>query len=112
MHLQSLLRRLYPQPGFVYRAAKFVETRGRLTGIEVTVVARKGSKAVCSGCYRKRGVHDRLSERRFTMVPLWALPVTLLYTMRRGRLPDLWRSRGSDPLGRRQEYIDPCVRVV
>jgi transposase len=49
----------------------------------VQVHARKGCRAVCSGCGKKRPGYDELSQRQFSFVPLWGMAVTLLYTMRR-----------------------------
>jgi transposase len=51
--------------------------------IEVKVVARKGSKGICSGCGEQCPCYDHLKEREFIHVPLWGLTVILLYCMRR-----------------------------
>lgn len=45
--------------------------------------ARRGTKPVCSGCYRRARPYDRLSERRFEFIPVWGYAVILLYGMRR-----------------------------
>jgi len=39
--------------------------------IEVEVRPRRGSKPICSGCYRPGRGYDRLSERRFEFIPVW-----------------------------------------
>jgi len=38
---------------------------------------------VCSGCGKKRPGYDTLAQRQFSFVPLWGMPVLLLYAMRR-----------------------------
>jgi len=83
MQIQSVLRRLYPQPGFAFGAITPVKRNGRLVGLDVAIGARKGAKAVCSRCMKRRPLYDQLAVRRFLMVPLWALAVTFVYAMRR-----------------------------
>ncbi|MGD0679862.1 MAG: ISL3 family transposase [Polyangiaceae bacterium] len=83
MPIQFVLRRLYPQPGFVFGAITPVRRHGSLVGLDVAVRARKGSRAVCSQCMKRRPLYDRGPVRRFLMVPLWALTVTFVYAMRR-----------------------------
>lgn len=82
MLLQSILRQLQPQPGFVYRRVTWVESRGELA-LHVDIRPRKGSHAFCSGCAKKGPGFDTLPERHFTFVPLWAIPVFFVYAMRR-----------------------------
>lgn len=82
MHLQSILRRVYPQPGFVYGKAH-ARGVGEARTLVVEVRPRKGARAFCSGCGKRRTLYDTLAPRRFTFVPLWAIPVSLEYAMRR-----------------------------
>jgi len=83
MHIESILRRLQPQPGFVYGRAEWEERGGRST-LLIHVTARKGARAVCSRCGQKRPGYDVQKEpRRFTFVPLWAIAVLFVYAMRR-----------------------------
>src|SRR5690349_3226968 len=82
MHLQSILRRVQPLPGFVYDKVKLRERRGALE-VDVHVRARAGSRAVCGNCGHKRAGYDTLDERRFAFVPLWGMAVFFLYAMRR-----------------------------
>ena len=86
MQLQSILRRVHPIPGFVYER---VEIRDRCSGSEVHVRVRPraGAKAVCGGCGKKRPGYDTLTQREFSFVPLWGMPVVLLYAMRRVECP-------------------------
>ncbi|MCX5757536.1 MAG: ISL3 family transposase [Candidatus Hydrogenedentes bacterium] len=51
--------------------------------IEIPVRPRKDSQGVCSVCGRRGPAYDRLSERSFQYVPLWGIPVILLYALRR-----------------------------
>ncbi len=86
MLLKTLLNRVHPVKGFVYEKVHLLtdEPEERL---EVLVRPRQGSRPYCSGCGRRRPVYDHLDERRFAFVPLWAIPVYLLYTMRRVKCP-------------------------
>ena len=83
MHLQSILRRVQPLPGFVYGRAVVQEARGGILEVDVHVRPRAGARAVCGNCGKKGPGYDSLSERRFAFVPLWGMAVFFLYTMRR-----------------------------
>lgn len=83
MHLQSILRRIQPLPGFVYDRAALRETRGHALEVDVHVRPRSGARAVCGKCGKKGPGYDTLGERRFAFVPLWGMAVFLLYAMRR-----------------------------
>jgi len=78
--IASVLRRLHPIKGFVYRAVDWKEGSKAL---EVEVERRQGSLGVCSGCGRKGPGYDRQLERRWDFIPLWGLPVELVYAPRR-----------------------------
>ena len=52
MHVESILRRLQPLPGFVYGSIRWMSTR-RGQVLHVDIGARKGARAVCSGCFKK-----------------------------------------------------------
>src|SRR5579864_4067549 len=82
MHVDSILRRLQPQPGFVYDRVLWGGSRLR-PELHVHIRARKGSGGICSKCMRKRPGYDVLETRFFSFVPLWALPVFFVYAMRR-----------------------------
>ena len=82
MRLQSILRRLQPQPGFVYGDVRWVGTRAR-PGIHIAINPRKGARPLCSRCGRKGRAYDKLNERLFAFVPFWGLVVRLVYSMRR-----------------------------
>jgi transposase len=82
MHLQSILRRVHPLPGFVYDKASLRKTRSACE-VDVRVRARAGSRGRCGNCGLKRPGYDTLGERRFAFVPLWGMAVYLIYAMRR-----------------------------
>ena len=86
MLVESILRRLQPQPGFVYEKIAWVGNATR-PALHVHVRPRRRARGICSGCCRKRRGYDTLEPRLFTFVPLWAIPVSLLYAMRRVDCP-------------------------
>lgn len=87
MHLESILRRLQPQPGFVFNKIVWAGTRAR-PALHVHVRARRGTRGVCSGCCKKRPGYDVPGPpRHFTFVPLWAIAVYFVYAMRRVDCP-------------------------
>ncbi|MCP4406488.1 MAG: ISL3 family transposase, partial [Gammaproteobacteria bacterium] len=51
--------------------------------LEVTVLPRRNSQAICSCCGRGAPLYDRLGVRRFEFIPLWGYRVFLVYLMRR-----------------------------
>jgi transposase len=78
MRVKTVLNRVHKVKGFVYQRARFVHDR-----IEVGVRPRKRSRPICSGCDQVGPGYDTLPTRRFRFVPLWAIPVVLVYAMRR-----------------------------
>jgi hypothetical protein len=86
MQLKTILNRVEHFKSFVYGKIQLVEGEKRLT-LEVEVLARKNSRAICSGCGRPRPGYDRLSKRRFEFVPLWGIAVYFVYAMRRVDCP-------------------------
>jgi hypothetical protein len=53
MHIESILRRLHPLPGFVYEKVRWQGTRVR-PSLWVHVRPRRGSRGVCSTCFQMR----------------------------------------------------------
>jgi transposase len=86
LKLKTLLNLKESHSHFVYNDIRLTKTA---TGqrIEVSVVARQGSKGICSGCNQRCAGYDRLSLREFIHVPIWGLAVVLLYCMRRLNCP-------------------------
>jgi len=87
MHLKSILNHVHPLKSFVYKRARLVKAAGRPAKIEVEIEPRANGRPICSGCGEKRPGYDRLTVRRFQFVPLWGMPVFLVYAMRRVKCP-------------------------
>jgi transposase len=86
MQLQTILRRLQPHRGFVYARIVFQGT-GQDRALDVVIRPRLNSRPICSGCGKDGPGYDRLPERRYEFVPLWALPVFFVYAPRRVACP-------------------------
>lgn len=82
MQLKTILNRVHPCPGFVYREATF-QAGAKVASLQVKMEPDARTRAKCSGCGEKRPGYDTLAERAFEFVPLWGIPVFLLYAMRR-----------------------------
>ena len=86
MQLKTIFNHVVDYKPFI---VEHVEMTGEISPtIEITMRARSNGKAVCSGCGERRAGYDRQSSaRRFDFVPLWMIPVVLIYTMRRVNCP-------------------------
>lgn len=86
MQLKTIFNHVVDYKPFV---VELVEMTGDTSPtIEITMRARSNGKAICSGCGQRRAGYDRqASARRFDFVPLWMIPVVLIYTMRRVNCP-------------------------
>ena len=82
MQVKTILNQCHKFKYFVYDKVRFVVEYGERF-IEVTVVPRRNSQAICSCCGRPAPLYDRLKERRFEFIPLWGYRVFLVYLMRR-----------------------------
>jgi len=82
MQLKTILNHCHRFKSFVYDRVKLVLENGE-SFIEVAVVPRRNSQAICSCCDRPAPLYDRLQERRFEFIPLWGYRVFLVYLMRR-----------------------------
>jgi transposase len=87
MRVKTILNQCYKFKSFVYDKVRFVPEKGQ-TFLEVVVLPRQNSKAICSQCAKPAGLYDRLEQRRFEFIPLWGYRVFLLYHMRRVECPD------------------------
>lgn len=81
MQLKTILNRVEKQGSFVYEEARFVD--GPTQAIEVQIRPRSNGRPRCSGCGEIGVGYDTLQARRFEFVPLWGIPVFLVYAMRR-----------------------------
>jgi len=86
MQLQTILNHVEPHKRFVYRHARWDE-EALVPTLRVEVEHRKNSRPICSGCDQVRPGYDRLAERSWEFVPLWQIPVLLVYAMRRVNCP-------------------------
>jgi transposase len=86
MQLQTILNHVEPHKCFVYRHVGWDE-RALVPTLRVQVEHRKNSRPICSGCEQVRPGYDRLAERSWEFVPLWQIPVLLVYAMRRVNCP-------------------------
>jgi len=87
MQLKTILNQCYKFKSFVFQKIQFVENNAE-KHIEIEVVPRRNSKALCSCCGRPAPLYDRLNLRRFEFIPLWGFQVFLVYLMRRVECPD------------------------
>ena len=69
MQVKTILNQCHKLKSFVYEQVRFVLEQGERL-IEVKVVARRNSQALCSCCGRPAPLYDRLQERRFEFIPL------------------------------------------
>lgn len=84
MHIRTLLNKVYRHKGFVYHSEYYCEKRRSLI---IEVRPRKGSRAVCSKCLHICSGYDALAARTFSMIPVWSIPVSFSYAMRRVSCP-------------------------
>lgn len=82
LQVKTIVNLKEKHPFFVYQDIRLSKTSSGHR-IEMIVAPRSGSKGICSGCGKKCPGYDRLPQREFIHVPLWGIPVVLLYKMRR-----------------------------
>jgi transposase len=81
MELITILNRCYRHKHFTYQQAHFCKDSPN--EIEIKIVPRKNSKALCSKCNQPAPGYDHLPERRFEFIPFWGFMIFLLYAKRR-----------------------------
>ena len=79
--VKAVLNHVHPLSSFVYADVRLAG--GAHPCLEVTVTPRAKSRPICSGCGKRDTGYDRQPVRRFSFVPLWNIPVWLLYAPRR-----------------------------
>ncbi len=82
MQLKTILNQCYKFKCFVYGKVRIVFLNGEKC-LEIDVVPRRNSKAICSCCDKQAPLYDQLDIRRFEFIPLWGYRVFLVYLMRR-----------------------------
>ena len=86
MQVKTILNRVQKFKSFVYTGMRWAGG-GDTPELEVEVAERANGRARCSGCGGRRPGYDRLAARRFEFVPLWGIPVFLVYAPRRVKCP-------------------------
>jgi transposase len=86
VQLKTILNRVQKFKSFVYGAIHWAEEATEPT-IEVEVHPRSNSRAICSGCGRRRPGYDTLPTRRFEFIPMWGIKVFFRYAPRRVDCP-------------------------
>jgi len=87
MQLKTLFNRVTKYKPFVVECVELVEHDSEPT-IEITMRARENGQPTCSKCGdRCAGYDTSPTARRFEFIPLWMIPVVLVYTMRRVQCP-------------------------
>jgi transposase len=66
---------------------KVVKVEGDVDGLRVLLAPRLHRRLICSGCGARASLYDTLPERPWRHVPLWGIPVTLVYSPRRVSCP-------------------------
>ena len=79
MLLQSILRKTLGLKS--HRVEKVWQPGGEIL---VRIVPKERSRPICSSCGGRMSRYDTLGERQWNHVPLWGIPVKLLYSPRRG----------------------------
>jgi transposase len=82
MLIESIVRRTLGLKGYCVK--KIREEEGKFL---VYLVPDKRYKPICSQCGSKRPGYDTLDERKWNHVPLWGIPVLLIYRPRRVNCP-------------------------
>ena len=112
MQLKTIFNRVTEYKPFVVEHVELIEYKSQST-IEISMRARENGLPTCSGCgERCSGYDTQPKARRFDFVPLWIIPVVLVYTMRRVNCPSCgvkvervpW-SEGKSPLTTEQMVL-------
>jgi len=83
--LKSILNFKERHSLFIYKDIRLIKTPE--SKIEISIIPRKKSKAVCSGCGHSCSGYDTLPERLFHHVPIHGIPLIYKYSMRRVDCP-------------------------
>lgn len=87
LSLKSILNHVEKHKGFCYQDVRWGVFRDQRC-IEIMITPRANSKAICSVCEKPAPGYDTAAKpRSFQYIPLWNIPVLLLYCMRRVNCP-------------------------
>jgi len=81
MLLNTILNHVQKFKSFVFKKAQWANFEK--TEIEILVEARANSRPICSQCGKTGPRHGRQPVRRFSYLPIWGIPVTMVYAPRR-----------------------------
>ena len=88
MLLKTILNHVEPLKSFVYQKVTFDAAATPRPTLMIDVEHRRNGRPICSGCQQVRPGYDRLSPRTWEYVPLWQIPVLLVYALRRVDCPE------------------------
>ena len=87
MQLKTIFNQVTDYKPFIVDKVSLNSDKG-FPQLEIMMRHRANGQAVCSGCKQRCPGYDRSSTpRRFDFVPLWMIPVVLIYHMRRVNCP-------------------------
>ena len=87
MQLKTIFNRVTEYKPFVVEHVEMIECESQPT-IEITIRARENGLPTCSVCGERCSGYDTQStSRRFDFIPLWMIPVVLVYAMHRVNCP-------------------------
>ena len=87
MQLKTIFNSVTEYKPFVVENVELTK-QGSQETIEITMRARENGLPTCSVCgARCSGYDSQPTSRRFDFIPLWLIPVVLVYTMRRVNCP-------------------------
>ncbi|GBE36649.1 hypothetical protein BMS3Bbin07_00798 [bacterium BMS3Bbin07] len=70
------------------KSHRVVSVRKSMSEIEIKIERIRRRLLTCGQCGQRSRVRDRLRERRWRHVPLWGIPVTIIYRPARVNCPD------------------------
>ena len=85
MLLTTILSHVQKFKSFVFKKAQW--SNAEKTGMDVLVEVRANSRPICSRCGQVGPRHGQQPVRRFAYLPVWGIPVTLVYAPRRVNCP-------------------------
>ncbi len=87
IQFKTLLNKVHRFKSFVYHSVR-MSGNGDKARIIAEIIPRANSRPRCSGCGKPRPGYDRMPRpREFEFIPVWNIPVSLSYTMRRVDCP-------------------------
>ncbi len=82
MLIKTILNKCHKFKSFVYQSVEFATYQGAEV-LDITVVPRTNSHAICADCHEPAPGYDRLKIRRFEFIPILGYRTFFLYQMRR-----------------------------